>query len=103
MAVFEGPTRAIRCGQSIQHEASGLGLELRGGAHTGEVELDGDAIRGIAVHTAARICAGAGAGELLVSSTVRDLTAGAKLEYEDRGLHELKGIPEPRQLFAAIR
>jgi len=103
MAVFEGPTRAIRCGQSIQHEAGGLGLELRGGAHTGEVELDGDAIRGIAVHTAARICAGAGAGELLVSSTVRDLTAGAKLEYEDRGLHELKGIPEPRQLFAAIR
>ena len=103
VAVFEGPTRAIRCAQSIQREAHELGLELRGGIHTGEVELDGNAIRGIAVHTAARVCASAGAHELLVSTTVRDLTAGAGLELEDRGLHELKGVPEPRQLFAVMR
>jgi class 3 adenylate cyclase len=100
LAVFEGPTRAIRCSQSIQREARTLGLALRGGIHTGEVEVDGDDVRGIAVHTAARVCAAAEASELLVSSTVRDLTAGAGIEYEDRGLHELKGVPEPRQLFA---
>ena len=103
LAVFEGPTRAIRCAQSIRREAQALGLELRGGVHTGEVEIDGDAVRGIAVHTAARVCAAAAAGELLVSSTVRDLTAGAALVLEDRGLHELKGVPEPRQLFAVMR
>jgi pimeloyl-ACP methyl ester carboxylesterase len=100
LAVFEGPTRAIRCAQSIQHQARALGLELRGGVHIGEVELDGDAVRGIAVHVAARVCASAGPGELVASSTVRDLTAGSGLEYEDRGITELKGVPEPKQLFS---
>jgi class 3 adenylate cyclase len=103
LAVFEGPTRAIRCAQSARREAEALGLELRGGVHTGEVEVDGDAVRGIAVHIGARICAAAEAGELLVSSTVRDLTAGAALVLENRGLHELKGVPEPRSLFAVVR
>ncbi len=103
VAVFEGPTRAIRAAQSIQREARTLGLELRGGVHTGEVEVDGAGIRGIAVHTAARVCAAAGSGELLVSSTVRDLTAGAPLEYQDRGLHELKGVPAQKHLFAVLR
>jgi pimeloyl-ACP methyl ester carboxylesterase len=102
VAVFEGPTRAIRCAQAIQREAQSLGLELRGGVHTGEVELDGTGIRGIAVHTCARVCAAAGAGDLLVTSTVRDLTAGAQLAFDDRGLHELKGVPDSRQLFAVV-
>src|SRR2546427_67887 len=83
-----------RCEQAIQRAA---GIELRAGIHTGEVELDGAGIKGIAVHTAARVCGVAAPGELLVSSTVRDLTAGAGLEVEDRGLHELKGVPELRQ------
>jgi len=100
VAAFEGPTRAIRCAQAIQRAAR---IGLRAGIHTGEVELDGAGIKGIAVHTAARVCGAASPGELLVSSTVRDLTAGAGLEVEDRGLHELKGVPEPRQLFSVKR
>jgi class 3 adenylate cyclase len=100
LAVFEGPTRAIRCAQAIQSQAGSFGLELRGGIHTGEVEVDGDAVRGIAVHIASRVCAAAEGSCLFVSSTVRDLTAGAGLDYEDRGLHELRGIPEGRHLFA---
>lgn len=100
LAVFEGPTRAIRCAQSIQSHAREFGLELRGGIHTGEVEVDGNAVRGIAVHIASRVCATAEGWDVLVSSTVRDLTAGAGLDYEDRGLHDLKGVPEPRHLFA---
>jgi pimeloyl-ACP methyl ester carboxylesterase len=103
VAVFEGPTRAIRFAQAIRHEARTLSLELRAGVHTGEVDLDGAGIRGIAVHTTARVCGVAGAGELLVTSVVRDLTAGAQLKFEDRGLHELKGVPEPRHLFAVVR
>jgi class 3 adenylate cyclase len=102
LATFEGPTRAIRCAREVQREASRLGLELRAGVHTGEVEVDGGAVRGIAVHTAARVCGAAGAGELLVSSTVRDLTAGAGLTYEDRGVHALKGVPDQRRLFAVV-
>jgi pimeloyl-ACP methyl ester carboxylesterase len=102
VAVFEGPTRAIRCAQTIQDEARRLSLELRCGVHTGEVELDGVGIRGIAVHTCARVCAAARAGELLVTSTVRDLTAGAQLGFDDRGLHELKGVPDARRLFAVV-
>jgi class 3 adenylate cyclase/pimeloyl-ACP methyl ester carboxylesterase len=100
LAVFEGPTRAIRCAQSIHTRARELGLELRAGIHTGEAEVVGDAVRGIAVHIAARVCGTAAGHDVLVSSTVRDLTAGAGLEYEDRGLHELKGVPEARRLFA---
>ena len=100
VAVFEGPTRAIRCAQAIQQTA---GIEVRAGIHTGEVELDGAGIRGIAVHTAARVCGEAAPGEVLVTSTVRDLSAGAGLEVENRGLRELKGVPEARQLFSVKR
>jgi class 3 adenylate cyclase len=102
LAVFDGPTRAIRCAQFIHRQARELGLELRGGIHTGEVEVEDAVVRGIAVHIAARVCAAAGAADVLVSSTVRDLTAGAGLNYEDRGLHELKGVPEARHLFAVL-
>jgi len=99
-AAFDGPTRAIRCAQAIQREGRLLGIELRAGVHTGEVEVDDDGVRGIAVHVAARVCAAAGAGELFISSTVRDLTAGADLVVVDRGMHALKGVDGERQLFA---
>lgn len=100
LAVFEGPSRAIRCAQAVATRAAALGLEVRGGIHTGEAEVDGSRVRGIAVHVAARVCALAAPSELLVSSTVRDLTAGAGFSFDDRGVHELKGVPETRQLFA---
>lgn len=100
LATFDGPTRAIRCGAAIQEGSRPLGLTLRGGVHTGEVERTGDGVRGIAVHVAARVAALAGPDELLASSTVRDLSAGSGLEFEDRGTHALKGVPEPRRLFA---
>ncbi len=100
MAVFDGPTAAIRCAERIHGEVRALGLDVRAGVHTGEVELAGGAVRGIAVHTAARVCAAAGSGETYATSTIRDLTAGARLTFDDRGVHDLKGVPEPRQLFA---
>jgi len=99
LARFDGPARAIRCARAIQRAATELGLELRAGVHTGEVELAGTAIRGIAVHTASRIASLAGPGEVYTSSTVRDLVAGSGLAFEDRGIHTLKGIPEPRQVL----
>jgi len=99
LARFDGPARAIRCARAIQRAAAELGLELRGGVHTGEVELTGAAVRGIAVHTASRIASLAGPGEVYASSTVRDLVAGSGLTFEDRGVHTLKGIPEPRQVL----
>jgi class 3 adenylate cyclase/pimeloyl-ACP methyl ester carboxylesterase len=99
LARFDGPARAIRCARTIQRAAKELGLELRAGVHTGEVELVGTAIRGIAVHTAARIASLAGPGEVYTSSTVRDLVAGSDIGFQDRGIHTLKGIPEPRQVL----
>jgi pimeloyl-ACP methyl ester carboxylesterase/class 3 adenylate cyclase len=99
LARFDGPARAIRCARAIQREAKELGLELRAGVHTGEVELAGTAIRGIAVHTAARIASLAGPGDVYTSSTVRDLVAGSGIGFQDRGMHVLKGIPEPRQVL----
>lgn len=100
LATFDGPARAIRCAQAIQRAARGLGLESRAGVHTGEVERDGRAIRGLAVHLAARIAALAEPGEVLASATVGDLAAGAGLDFKDRGVHDLKGVPEPRRVFA---
>jgi pimeloyl-ACP methyl ester carboxylesterase len=100
MASFEGPVRAIRCAQAIQEEAAVIGLALRSGVHTGEVERAGQALRGIAVHIAARVAGQANAQETLVTETVRDITAGAGLVFADRGLHELKGIQGSRRLFA---
>jgi class 3 adenylate cyclase len=100
MAAFEGPVRAIRCAQSIQREAAGIGVHLRAGIHTGEVERSGDALRGVAVVVAARISAKADGDEILVSDTVRDIVAGAQLQFTDRGVHELKGLPDARRLYA---
>jgi class 3 adenylate cyclase/pimeloyl-ACP methyl ester carboxylesterase len=99
LARFDGPARAIRCARAIQRDARELGLELRAGVHTGEVELAGTAIRGIAVHTAARIASLAGPGEVYTSNTVRDLVAGSGIGFQDRGIHTLKGIPDPRQVL----
>jgi len=102
LATFDGPARAIRCAQEIARHTSELGLEVRVGVHTGEVErIDGD-IAGIAVHIGARIGAKAGPGEVLASGTVRDLVAGSGLVFEDRGAHELRGVPGEWRIFAAV-
>jgi class 3 adenylate cyclase len=99
-ASFDGPARAIRCACAISEAMPELGLQIRIGLHTGECELVDGKVAGIAVHTGARVAANAQPGEVLVSSTVRDLVAGSGLEFEDRGMHELKGIPGYWQLFA---
>jgi class 3 adenylate cyclase len=99
-ARFDGPIRAIRCAQAICAAVGELGLEVRAGLHTGECELVGDKIAGLAVNIGARVAARAGSGEVLVSSTVKDLVAGSELEFEDRGLTELKGVPGEWRLFA---
>ena len=99
LSTFDGPARAIRSARAAQEKAKLLGLRLRAGVHTGEVEREGAAIRGIAVHIAARIATLAGEDEVLVSGTVRDLVAGSGIGFQDRGLHTLKGVPEPRHLY----
>jgi class 3 adenylate cyclase len=100
LATFDGPGRAIRAAASIVEAVRSLGIEIRCGLHTGECEQIGDGIGGIAVHVAARVAARAEAGEILVTGTVRDLVAGAGIGFESRGEVTLKGIPEPRALFA---
>jgi len=100
LATFDGPARAIRCARTICHEVRSLGIEVRAGLHTGECEVRNGDIAGIAVHTGARVSAKASAGEVLVSSTVKDLVAGSGIEFQDRGLHELKGVPGEWRLFA---
>ena len=101
LATFDGPARAIQSGLAIAEGARDLDLEVRIGLHAGEVELvDGD-VGGIAVHIAARIGALAGPGEVLVSSTVKDLVAGSGIEFADRGVQELKGVPDEWRLYAA--
>ena len=101
LAVFDGPARAIRAGRAIVEAMRRLGLEVRVGVHTGEVEqLPGGKLGGIAVHIGARVAAAAQPGEVLVSSSVRDLVAGSGLDFVDRGVHPLKGVAEERQLFA---
>jgi class 3 adenylate cyclase len=100
LATFDGPARAVRCGTSIVEAVRALDLEVRGGVHTGEIEVKGDDIGGIAVHIAARVAGLADAGRILVSSTVRDLVAGSNLHFADRGPHALKGLDEPVRLFA---
>lgn len=100
LALFDGTERAVRCASAIAAASEVIGLPIRAGIHTGEIErIPGD-IRGVAVHVAARIMAVAGPGEILVSASTRELLAGAALEFEDRGSHELKGLPGSRQLFA---
>jgi class 3 adenylate cyclase len=102
LALFDGPARAVRCGLAVCDAVRELGLEVRAGVHTGEVERPaGDKPRGIAVHVGARVMSLAGPGEVLVSATTRDLVAGSGLEFEDRGEHVLKGVEERRRVFAA--
>jgi class 3 adenylate cyclase len=102
LAMFDGPQRAIRCAIAIRDAVHALGIEVRAGLHTGECEVRGDDIGGIAVHIGARVSALAGAHEVLVSSTLRDLVIGSGLEFDDRGAHELKGVPGEWHLFAAV-
>jgi class 3 adenylate cyclase len=100
LATFDGPGRAIRCAAALQEEVASLGVEVRAGIHTGEVELIGDDVGGMAVNIGARIGALAGPGEVLVSSTVRELVVGSGLEFADRGVQTLKGAPGEWRLFA---
>ncbi len=100
LATFDGPARAIRCACAIRDAVRGLGLEIRAGLHTGECEVHGETVAGIAVHIGARVAALAGPGEVLVSSTVRDLVAGSGIEFDERGEHELKGVPGRWRLYS---
>jgi class 3 adenylate cyclase len=100
-ATFDGPARAIRCACEIGRAVKSLGIEIRSGLHTGECEVIGDKVGGIAVHIGARVAAHAGAGEVLVSGTVKDLVAGSGIQFEDRGVHGLKGVPGEWRLFSA--
>jgi class 3 adenylate cyclase/pimeloyl-ACP methyl ester carboxylesterase len=102
LAMFDGPQRAIRCAMAIRDAVQALSIELRAGLHTGECEVRGDDISGIGVHIGARVSALAGPNDVLVSSTLRDLVIGSGLEFEDRGTHELKGVPGEWRLFAVI-
>jgi class 3 adenylate cyclase len=102
LATFDGPARAIRCACAARDAVRELGLEIRAGLHTGECEILGPSVAGIAVHIGARVAALAGAGEVLVSSTVRDLVVGSGIAFAERGEHELKGVPETWRIYAVI-
>jgi class 3 adenylate cyclase len=99
VALFDGAERAIRAGQEISRASSEIGLEVRAGVHTGEIELEGDNVRGVGVHIAARITALAGPGEVYASWATRELLAGSEIGFTDRGLQELKGLSEPRRVY----
>ena len=99
LATFDGPARAIRCAIAMRERVRGMGLELRAGLHTGECELAGERVVGIAVHIGARVAALAAPNEILVSSTVKDLVAGSGLKFDDRGAHTLRGVPDEWRLF----
>jgi pimeloyl-ACP methyl ester carboxylesterase len=100
LAAFDGPARAIRCAQAITAQARALGLAVRAGVHTGECELRGDDLAGIAVHIGARVADAAAPGEVLVTGTVRDLVAGSGIAFDDRGMHALRGVPGEWPLLA---
>jgi class 3 adenylate cyclase len=101
LATFDGPARAVRCAQAIMGELHPIGLEIRAGVHTGEIELvDPHGVGGIAVHIGARVAAQAGPSEILVSGTVRDLVAGSGIDFVDQGVHQLKGVPGEWRLFS---
>jgi class 3 adenylate cyclase len=102
LAAFDGPARAVRCAGAVREAARSLGLEVRCGLHTGECELVGEDLAGIAVHIGARVSALATPGEVLVSQTVRDLVAGSGLRFVERGVHTLKGVPSEWRLFQAV-
>jgi pimeloyl-ACP methyl ester carboxylesterase len=103
LATFDGPARGVRCASAIAEEIKPLGIEVRAGLHTGECEMIGDDVGGIAVHIGARVAALAGAGEVLVSSTVKDLVAGSGLRFGDRGNQSLKGVPGEWRIYAVER
>lgn len=102
LVTFDGPARAVRCGQALVRAAAAMDLQVRVGLHTGEIEQRGDDIGGIAVHIGARVMATAGEGEVLVSRTVRDLVAGSGLVFDDAGSHVLKGVPDEWQLYRVV-
>ena len=101
LATFDGPARAIRCAWDVRDQLARNGLEVRTGLHAGEVTKRGDDVAGIAVHIGARVSALAAPGEVLVTRTVRDLVAGSGISFEERGEHELKGVPDRWALYAA--
>jgi class 3 adenylate cyclase len=103
LATFDGPARAIRCARAIADSAGAIGLEVRIGVHSGEIELMDNDVGGIAVHIAARVGALASSGEVLVSGTVKDLVAGSGIAFVDRGVQRLKGVPDEWRLFAVAR
>jgi class 3 adenylate cyclase len=103
LATFDGPARAIRCAHEITQAVRELGIEIRAGLHTGECELVGDDVAGMAINIGARVSALAGPGEVLVSGTVKDLVYGSGIEFADRGAHELKGVPGDWRLYAVER
>ena len=103
LATFDGPARGVRCACAIADEIRPLGIEVRAGLHTGECEMTDDDVGGIAVRIGARVAALAGAGEVLVSSTVKDLVAGSGLRFDDRGSQSLKGVPGDWRIFAVER
>ena len=102
LATFDGPARAVRCAQTFVDSAKALGLEIRAGAHTGEITYGGNDLAGIGVHVAARVASMAGPSEVWASSTVKDLTAGSGLTFEDAGEHELKGVPDSWHLYRVV-
>jgi pimeloyl-ACP methyl ester carboxylesterase len=102
LATFDGPARGVRCARAIVEALKPEGIDVRAGLHAGEVELLEDGISGIAVHVGARVAALAGSGEVLATSTIKDLVAGSGIEFADRGPHELKGVAEPTRLFVAL-
>jgi class 3 adenylate cyclase len=101
LATFDGPARAVRCALAVVPTVRQLGIEVRAGVHTGECELMGDNVGGIAVHTGARIMAKAERGCVLVSGTVKDLVSGSGIDFQNYGLHQLKGVPGEWRLFGA--
>ena len=102
LATFDGPARAIPAACAIRYARPALGVEVRAGLHTGEIELRGDDVSGIAVHTAERVSSLAGVGEVLVSRTVADLLAGSEIAFHERGEHELKGVPGTWRLYSVL-
>jgi class 3 adenylate cyclase len=103
LATFDGPARAVNCAAAIVDSLADLNLPIRAGVHTGECELLGDDVAGIAVHIGARVMERAGPGEVLASSTVKDLVFGSGLQFSDRGVHALRGVPDEWRLFALER
>jgi len=102
LAVFDGPARAVRCARAIGSAIGRLGIAIRAGVHTGEVEFLADNVRGLAVHEAARVASAAKPGEVLVSATTKILLAGSDLAFESAGMHELKGLGETQELFRLV-